>query len=182
MAMSNAEKVRAFRAREKQKKAAQARKPQAHVLADVFVSPFFEYSGRNANIDDFDQMFDMMGLQAPAFDDDSGPKSESGIFEANPELRESIYPDSARSLDRAELMIGCLLDAAATMAGIVRSYKRREIDARIDEVASGDLSNPDSKQTAVARIVALTKMREQLDKDVRWPLPQWKVERGVPGA
>ena len=176
MAMTNAEKVRAFRERQKVKKDHERRAPQAYDLSDVFIAPFFEFMERNDNRDDFDQMFDMIGLDAPEFNDDAGPKSLQGILEQSHDPDWRLFPENLRSLDRAEVMIGSLLDAAAMLAGIVNQFKKREIDARIAEVTAEDLSDPDRKQGAVARVVALTKLREQLDKEIRWPVSQWKVE------
>lgn len=176
MALSNAEKVRAFRQREKKKKSQDQRAPQAHALPGVFIAPFFEFLERNGNTSDFDQPFDMIGMGAPEFLDDSGPRSTSGSYEAIPELKMSVYPDTARSLDRAELMIGGLLDAATALAGIVNEFKKREIEKRIAEVTSSDLADAAKRPAGIARIVELTKMREQLDKDLRWPVPQWRVE------
>ena len=179
MAMSNAEKVRAFREREKKKKEANARKPQGFSLSDIFIAPFNEFFDRSVD-DVFHQTFDMMDMEAPEFADDAGPKSFTGSYEEIPELKESIFPDSGRSLDRAELLVGCLLDAAVSLAQTVNDFKKREIDARIRETTAGDLTDPGKSKIAVERIVILTKMREQLDKDVRWTVPQWRVEK--PGS
>jgi hypothetical protein len=179
MALSNVEKVRAFRQRQKALKDQNLRAPQAHVLAEIFKTPFFEFLEHNGNTSDFEQTFDMMGLDAPEFSDDSGPKSTSGSFENIPELRDRIYPPTGRSLDRAELMVGCLLDAATTLAGIVNSFKRQQIDIRITELTEADFPNSEQKHNAVAQIVALTKMRDQLDKDLRWPVRQWRVGTDV---
>ena len=177
MAMTNAEKVRAFRNRQRKAKEAKKRQTQGQTMPDILISPFHAFFERDGNTSDFEQVFDMMGIDAPVFDDDSGPKSLTGYFETVPELRATTFAASARSLDRAEIMIGGLLDAATALAGIVRAYKLTEIATRIEEITDGDLSDPAKKQSAIDRIIALNKLREELEREIRWPVPQWRVEK-----
>ena len=80
-----------------------------------------------------------------------------------------------RKKEKAEIMVGQLIDAAASLARIVNDYKRDEIDVRIAEIEQSDLSTPDAKKKAFADMARLKKMRDQLDKQVRWTFPQWKV-------
>ena len=95
------------------------------------------------------------------------------MFADNPE--DSVYRGATNSLAKAEITVGQLIDAAAAMARIINDYKRNEIDARISEIEQSDLSNPDVKKKAFVAMARLTKMRDQLDKQVRWNFPQWKV-------
>ncbi|BCH60420.1 hypothetical protein RvVAR0630_30440 [Agrobacterium vitis] len=80
------------------------------------------------------------------------------------------------ALGRAERMVGHYLDAANTLAMWINRYKEQEINARIAELEASDLNDPDARKQALADIVKLTKYRDQLSKQVRWTLPQWKVK------
>jgi len=133
--------------------------------------PFFKYLVDDPNWSGIEMAFDMMGLAAPSFDDDSGPKSGTGEPEEF-----SPFEGYQGSIGRAEVMVGQLLDAATELAGIINIYKVAEITARLAELANSDLSDPAAKKQALADIVRLTKIRERLDKRVRWNLPQWKVK------
>lgn len=175
MAMTNAEKVRAFRDRQRKTKAAEQRAPQAHDLAQIFRAPFFIFLERNGNTPDFEQTFDMIGMDPPEFADDSGPKSLNGILEQSSDPDWRLFPENGRSLDRAEVMIGSLLDAAAILAGIVNDFKKREIDARIAELTTADISDSVVRTETIDQIVALRRMKDELDKEIRWPLQQWRV-------
>lgn len=173
MAKTSAERTREMR--ERRKKEAEAK---AKELAPViFRRPFFEFIGDHGEETDFHMCMDTAGIDPPHFADDSAPKSATGeielIFQDDPE--ESVYHNRTNSLARAEIMIDQLIDGAATLALIVNDYKRAEIDARIAEIEQSDLSDPAAKKKAFADMARLKKMREQLDKQVRWTFPQWKV-------
>lgn len=76
----------------------------------------------------------------------------------------------------AERMVGVLLDSAVELATLINRYKVEQFNARIAELEAADLSDPDARKQALADIVTLTKYRDQLEKQVRWSLPQWKVK------
>ena len=176
MALTNAEKVRAHRQRKKAVNKQEQKKSQAHSLRDIFKSPFFEYGQTALENESFDQFFDMIGLEAPDFVDDSGPQSLLGQLETSLDPDWRLWPEDARSLDRAEVMVGQLLDAASAMARVVNAFKTREIDARIAEIQPSDLSDPERKKAAIKKMVLLTELRRQLEKDIRWPIKQWQVK------
>ncbi len=79
------------------------------------------------------------------------------------------------SIGRAERMAEALLDSALAVAEIVRDYKRQNIDSAIAKIEASDLSDPAVRKQALAEIVRLTKMREQLDKTFRRDFPQLRV-------
>lgn len=174
MAMTNAEKVRAHRERKKAQQ--QVRAKQAEQLA-IFAQPqepFFKwYDGGS----DFQMCLDIAGIEAPEIEDDSDPKSATGeielTFADNPE--DSPYYNAKGSLARAEIMVGALISATVELADLINRYKRKEINDRIHDIESSDLSDPDTRKQALTNIVQLKKMLEQLDKQVRWTFPQWKV-------
>lgn len=176
MVFTNAEKVKAHRERKRVADELGQKKPQAHLLGEIFKAPFFEYGQNALENESFDQFFHMMGLEAPDFIDDTGPKSREGTLEFSSDPDWRLWPKDARSLDRAEVMVGQLLDAASAMARVVNAFKIREIDARITEIQPSDLANLETKKAAIKKIVLLTKLRGQLEKDIRWPIKQWQVK------
>jgi hypothetical protein len=68
-----------------------------------------------------------------------------------------------------------VIDAASQLATGINSYKRKEITDRIHEIETSDLSDPKTRKQALADIVRLKTMLGQLDKQVRWTFPQWRV-------
>lgn len=176
MALSNAEKGRRFRARELEKKKAVSAPGS---LSGILRKPFFEWADETGALSagsNYGVGLDQCGLSAPVFTDDSGPKSYTGDIET---LHEP-FPDSpfvapSNSLARAEVMVGSLIDAAKDVAQAVNDYKQSEIKARIAEIEQSDLSDAETKRKALADIVRLQKMLDQLSKQVRWTFPQWKV-------
>ena len=101
----------------------------------------------------------------PAFDNDEDP-------DHNPET-DGPYRGS---IGRAERMVGMFLDAASGLASVINRYKRQQIDAAIADLENADLADPAAKKQALADIVRLNQLRDRLDKQVRWSLPQWKTE------
>lgn len=80
-----------------------------------------------------------------------------------------------RSIGCAERMVGVFLDAAVQLAGSINAYKTDQVNARIAEIEAADLTAPADKSKALADITRLSKYRDELQKQVRWILPQWKV-------
>ena len=69
-----------------------------------------------------------------------------------------------------------MLASALLLAHIVNDYKSGELRARIAEIEQSDLSDPEARRSALADIVRLQKMLDQLSKQVRRALPEWKVK------
>lgn len=179
MALSNAEKVRRFRERQKAKKQKNLKKPTEQ--NDVFKTPFFEFfTTDDQSGSQYSQALELSGIQPPTFVDDTGPEVST-----LDDLRDDFEEDgmsnpfgSARgsSLGKAEVLVGCLLDAAADLAGWINDYKKAEIRARIAELEDTDLADLEAKRAVFAKVADLGRMLEDLEKSVRWQLPQWKVE------
>lgn len=174
MAMTNAEKVRAHRERKKAQEQVRAKQAERLSIFDQPAEPFYRwYEGGS----DFQMCLDIAGIEAPAIEDDSDPKSATGeiepIFADNPE--DSPYYNAKGSLARAEIMVGALISATVELADLINRYKRKEITARIHEIETSNLSDPDTRKQALADIVRLKKMLDQLNKQVRWTFPQWKL-------
>ncbi|EYR81959.1 hypothetical protein [Shinella sp. DD12] len=177
MALSNAERQRLHYQRQKEKKKGSLKQPDNVGLA-IAADPFCEwFQGQAGGFSDFALCFDMAGMKAPDIDDDSDPKSLSGEIERSfaDEPERSPYARGGGSLARAEIMVGCLIDAASELARIINAYKRNQIASRLREIENADLSDPSIKKDALAEVVQLQKMHEHLDKQVRWSFPQWKL-------
>lgn len=157
MALTPAEKQRRYRERQKL-----AQKAAPDLTANFLRTPFFEYvDGR----EEWGMYFDMMGVEPPSFDDDSGPKSAWGEVEAGGvETGEDPYDAFSKdSLGRAESMVSLLLDAATALAHTINGYKLSEIDARIAELERADLSDPNAKAKALRDIVTLQGLKARLE-------------------
>jgi len=168
MAKTNAERLREFKARKKEQE-----KVASVTLHGVFEAPFFEYFGDNPFVSEFQMSLDIAGIPMPEFEDDRGPRpfALDGVLDVDaPE-----YSDEVRSLGRAEVMLGAMIDAARCLADMLNDYKRQEIKARLAEIEASDLSKPEAKKAALKEAARLNKMLDQLDKQVRHTFPQWKV-------
>ena len=145
-------------------------------LPAIVISParvtVLELSGYSG---DLSYYFDEMGMKAPEFENDNGPEAFSeDVFPK--EVLHEIFPDlSHGSLRRAEFMVGSLKEAAGVIATTVNIYKRNEIKARLAEIEASDLSDAQTKKAALKEATRLNKMLDQLNKQVRYTLPQWKV-------
>jgi hypothetical protein len=158
MAKTAAEYQRAYRER----KAEQAK--LAGDPTDVIKKTTFDLAFQQADFSVADASLASVGIDAPTFDADTDDQwlAEWGI-------------PYRGSIGRAERMVGAFLDAATELSTIINAYKRKEIADRIQEIETSDLSDPNTRKQALADIVRLQKMLEQLDKQVRWTFPQWKV-------
>jgi hypothetical protein len=112
-----------------------------------------------------------MELPTPTFQDGT-PKTASGMV---------IDPDDPnnaalfKSMGRADVFVGLLLEAATVLARRVNEFKLKEISDRIQEIEAAEWKDPASKKQALNDVVRLTKMQDQLSKQVRITLPQWKA-------
>lgn len=172
MSLSNAEKVRRYRERQKAKRFEALRKAMP-LAGDVFRQPFFRYWDEHIDTSDFEIPLDWAGIEIPVFDDDRGP--EAYVDPAILRGLDEPFGAAKNSLDRAEIMVGCLIDAATALAKGINKYRIAEIASRLRELEEADLSDPATKKAAFAEIARLNKMQDQLSKQVRWTFPQWKV-------
>lgn len=177
MVNANAEAQRRWRERKKQKRQDDLKRPARPQSESPFQQPFFEALENDGNFIDVEMCLDIAGIEPVTFEDDSGPKSFTGqIEQLARDSGEEPYLGVGNSLGRAEVIVGSLIDAAAELASIVNKYKRREIKKRIAEVEASDLTDPVLRKDAMAQIVRLNKLLDQLDKQVRWTFRQWKVD------
>lgn len=165
-----AEYQREYRARKKKAEIAQSAPSD-----EIFRTPFFKRFPRGYS--NWVNYLDIAGIEAPAFENDDGPASKSGMIEYDLESggTDNPYIDYRHSVGRAEVMLEHMLYAAGELAAILNGYKQSEIKARIAEIEQSDLSDPETRRKALADIPRLQKMLDQLSKQVRWTFPQWKV-------
>lgn len=179
MALSNAEKVRRYRERQKARKQEELKKPTAD--STTFRRPFFEFFSVDEQVgSQYAQALELAGIQPPIFDDDSGPEA-STLDDLRDDLEEDgesnpFGQSRGTSLGRAEVLVGCLLDAASDLAAWINDYKKSEIKARLNELEASELSDVAERRAAFAQIKELNRMFDELGKTTRWPLPQWRVD------
>lgn len=182
MALSNAEKVRRYRERQKAKKEAELKQPTPR--SEVFKKPFFEFFP----VDDqtgsqYVQSLELAGVAPPLFQDDTGPEvstlDDLNIDDEDDEFANPFGDSKGNSLGKAEVLVGCLLDAASDLASWINDYKKSEIKARIAEFEAAELPDADARRAAFAKVAELTNMLAELDKTIRWPLPVWKPDMKI---
>ncbi len=141
--------------------------------------PFHEEAENDSNWSSVTLSFELMGIDAPVFEDDRGPEDFAMEFcFATDEDRDETFAGYSGSIGRAELMVDFLLDAAIELAGVIRNYKKRAISAQRKEIEEADLSDPDDRRKAMETIARLARIEDVLDKNVRRTLPQW-IAKGI---
>lgn len=179
MPLSNAEKVRRYRERQKAKKQAELKQPAppSETLQTPF-SEFFTISEQTGSA--YVQALELAGIHPPLFEDDSGPEVSTlddlrDPFEAGG-VSNPFGKQKGSSVGKAEVIIGCLLDAATDLAGWVSDYKKAEIKARIAEIEASDLPDAEARRAAFDKVAELKQLLDELDRTIRWSMPQWKVD------
>jgi len=172
MSLSPKERSKLWRDRQK-KQREEAKGQMRRELGTTFQTPFADWFERNGNTSDFQFVLLMAGIEPPEFTDDRGPE-DFVIDEAMPS-GDDPFSGRARSLGRAQVMVGCLLDAASTLAGITNSYLKAEITERIITLEKSEMTDPKKRRSSLDEIIRLSKMRDRLEKQVHWPIPRWEV-------
>lgn len=182
MALSNAEKVRRYRERQKAKKQGELKRPTAQ--SDLFALPFFEFFPEVEQIgSQYVQALELAGIAPVLFTDDSGPET-STLDDLRDDFEDRGRSDpfgeaKGTSLGKAEVLVASLLDAATDLASWINDYKKSEIKARIAEIEAAELPDAEARRDAFAKVGALTRMLEELDVTLRWPVPVWKPDLKV---
>lgn len=169
MALTPAEKQRAYRERQKNKKQKEFKKG-GDAAADLFRTPFSVFAQNDPGIDDLFNYSSLAGFELPPFDDERDP--EEFLLDRETHGDGDLFGDAKGALGRAEATIGILQDVALLLAEAVNRYKRQELEARIAELES---STEMDRAEAMQEAVRLNKMLDQLNKQVRRSFPQWKV-------
>ncbi|MDB5660357.1 MAG: hypothetical protein JWS10_2972 [Cypionkella sp.] len=174
MVLSPAEKQSRYRERQKTLKQVANRVAQKQIDT-LFPATFHEFFNDHGDNTTFHIAFDAMGMDAPEFTDNAGPKSVSGQIEIDNE-EFNVNLGYTGSLGRAENMIEQLIDATVSLSGIVNDFKREQITARLTEIELADLTDPANRKAAMGEVVRLNKLLERLSKPARWNFPQWKLK------
>lgn len=172
MALSPAEKQKAYRERQKMEQWLSQDSTYGYLE-----TPFFKHLENDGNWSSVTLAFEMLGIESPEFEDDRGP--EAFAFDhcfSSDEQKLEAFASHPRSIGRADAMVGILLDAASELAGIIRNYKLSELDARLKELAAMDLSDPATKKRVLRETVRIEKIKDALGKTARRPMPQWEVK------
>ncbi|HCP80365.1 MAG TPA: hypothetical protein DIT67_01780 [Octadecabacter sp.] len=169
MALTPAEKQKAYRERQKEK-AKDERHKGGDAAAGLFRTPFSEWAQHNNEIDELINYSSLAGFELPAFEDERDP--EAFVIDRECHGEGDMFGEAKGALGRAEVTISILQDVALLLATSVNSYKRQEIVARLSELENSDTTD---RAMAMSEAVKLNKMLDQLDKQVRRSFPQWKV-------
>lgn len=169
MALTPAEKQKAYRERKKEKQRSQLRYGSMEA-AGISKRPFSETFQADSDASDLELTLGIAGMVAPDFEDERGP-TEAALPHTIAGA-EDTFDYVTGALARAEVAIDSLLSAAVILSGIVNKHLKSEINDRLAELE--DPQNSD-RATAIKEAVKLNKMLDQLDKQVRWAFPQWKV-------
>jgi hypothetical protein len=175
MALSNTEKQRRYRERQRAKRAEELKTADQAFGDSVNRTPFFESFQQSEGLSEFQLYFDVMNIDAPDFTDDSGPKSMFGIVENAMDGRGDPYDGAKGSLGRGEVMVGALLSAATALADIIQRHKLGEIAARMKDIELELAANPTAASRLAVRLAGLAKMREDLQHNIRWTVPNWQT-------
>lgn len=170
MSMSAAERKR--RQMEREKAALKALPDSTY---PYLTTPFFRWV-KGSDWEAAEHDINAAGMNMPVFDDNSGPTPLNGEVERGASPNWHPYAGYEGSIGRAESMVDYMIQALSQMTAAINTYKSEQIEARIAELESADLSSPEAQKQALADIVRLTKMREHLAKSVRVSFPQWTVK------
>lgn len=132
--------------------------------------PFSKFLEHEGNYQSVEIALGLIGFEAPLIEDERDP--EDFALEEVIAGVENPFPGAKGAVGRAEVMVDCLLDAAMELAGVVNTYKRREIKARLAELEHSETAD---RATAINEAVKLNKILDLLEKRVRRDFPQWKV-------
>ena len=139
--------------------------------------PFFERTEDDGNWSSVDLCFELIGMDPPAVDDDRGPEAFAhDVCFATDEDRQEAFQSYEKSIGRAEFMMDMLLDAATELASIINNHKRSELKSRLKELETADLSDQSERAEALKKAAVISKLLEDLDKNVRRTFPVWTLK------
>lgn len=137
---------------------------------------FSEWLEADQNWDEVRTPLELCGIQSPEFDDDTGP-AEHSIREISDEQEHADTFDAFKgSIGRAELMAELLIGAGESLARMINRFKKEELATRLAALEAEDLADPDRRRAALAEVAQITRLQEELQKNIRHTLPQWMVK------
>lgn len=171
MAMTPAERKRRQRELERQREQEEKRQFAARDVSYPYLKQkFSEIAENSAGFTSFELPLWIAGIEAPTFFDERGPADF--VLEDAMQGVENPFQGAESAIGRADVIIGCLLDAAMELSLIVNAYKKAEIQARLSELESPEVAD---RVTAMKEAVKLNKMLDQLNTQVRRSFAQWNV-------
>ncbi|NSZ00619.1 hypothetical protein G6M70_05990 [Agrobacterium tumefaciens] len=169
MAISNAEAQKRWRLRQKEKREMSRKKAEAsHWYAKADFQSFLE---NHPDADEFNLPLDLMNITPPVFVDGE-PATTTGLHLDSENEDDAPY---FKAMGRADVFVGLFIESAVALAKLVNEFKLKEIDDRIKEIEAAKFADQAEWKEALNDIVRLNRMRDQLSKQVRVVLPQWKV-------
>ncbi|MBM2323030.1 MULTISPECIES: hypothetical protein [Marivita] len=140
-------------------------------------TPFYKHLEKDGNWSSVELCFGLLGIEPPVFEDDRGPEefADSACFATDEDLIEA-FQSSEKSIGRAEVMVGVLLDAAMELANIINTYKSEELKKCREELERSDLSEPERRREALETSAQLARLQDELDKNVRRTFKTWTVK------
>ncbi|MEI4493959.1 hypothetical protein WAF00_25350 [Mameliella alba] len=140
-------------------------------------TPFFEYLENDPNWTGVEDAFQLMGCDAPVFEDDRGPEefAHEDSF-ASEEARLEAFQGSENSIGRAEVMIDHLYSAAVQLSEIVNNYKCKELQQRLAKLETAEMVTPEERKAAFEQAAHITRILEQLEKNQRITLAKHRVK------
>tara|TARA_R100001369_G_C3318651_1_gene168547 strand:+ start:1432 stop:1953 length:522 start_codon:yes stop_codon:yes gene_type:complete len=138
--------------------------------------PFFEFL-ENSDWSDVQQCFESIGVEPPMFEDDRGPAevASDNCFRTE-EDRVEAFKSSEKSIGRAEVMVDMLLDAAQELSAMINKFKLRELQRRREELEQSDWSDPEQRSKALAHAAEISRLQDELKKNVRRTFQTWRVK------
>lgn len=155
---------REARKRQKEQNAARERELNTTVFRGSFSDFMREDRGSG-----FGTHFLILGNDWWNFEEDTGINPHD-----DKELDDDDRKAAFNSLGKAELVLSVLEDVVQTLAQDIAVYKRREIEARIEELQHSGFTGPDAS-ASLDDLERLKKMRHQLNQRVRKTLPQTRA-------
>jgi len=140
-------------------------------------TPFYKHLENNGNWSSVTLCFDLMGIDPPEFLDDRGPAefADDACFSTDKD-RDEAFQSSEKSIGRAEVMVDLLFDAGMELALIINKFKKAELQNRRAELEDVDMSDPGNRKEALETAATIAKLLEELEKNVRRTVPQWRVK------
>lgn len=138
--------------------------------------PFHVWAENDPNDSEFIIPWELIGLESPTFDDDRGP----AVFSTHPfgdqAEHDEYFAGFKGSVGRAELMAGLLIEAGHALASSINSFKCQELQSRFAALEAEDLSDPVRRKAALAEGAQISRLQDELKKNVRYTIPQWVVK------
>ncbi|WP_223476551.1 hypothetical protein [Oricola indica] len=132
MALSNAEKQRRYRERQRLKKEARSARPSEDDLKPFLKTPFSEFLKERSSNTMFHENLHWVGVEV-----EGDLESDHPSFEMAAEWPEWAGVDP-NSLNVATGMVGVFIDAAKELSTLINTYKLQEIDRAMSTASPAD--------------------------------------------